>query len=1332
MAKLDKDTAAHLEWIGFVKPTGLVVSAPALVRAGAILNRYDREGQRLLQQCVKERAVAPGGALEPYLPDFVDFAKTVLDWNFSPKAYAGTEENPIPDKLKVQLPDSSATLQPHYAVRERDSINPSDGYEGPKWQLLVRISDAGEDFDRIIKNAGGIDASPHGVMERLLRQTSVSAGLLFNGVALRLISAPRGENSGWLDFRVGDMVQTAGRPICSALKLLLHQERLWLLSPNQRLTALLADSRKFQNEVSVDLAEQVLHALYELLRGLQAAHNASHGELLRDPLENQPDDVYRAMLTVILRIVFLLYAEERDMLPHEDETFSRHYSIAGLYERLREDAALHPDTMEQRFGAWAQLLVLFRMIHDGAESGKVRLPARRGVLFDPARYKFLEGLFGDVEADSGRIEAPLVPDGTIHRVLEKLLVLKGERISYRALDVEHVGSVYETMMGFRLETATGRSIAIRATKKHGAPTTVNLEELLGELPAKRAKWVRDRTDRKLTDKVGKGVCEADTLNALHGALDQVVDKYATPDLVPRGALVLQPSLERRRSGSHYTPRELTEPIVRKALEPVLERLRGDNGKPPTPEQILDLKVCDPAVGSGAFLVEACRQLGDALVEAWRVHSTSHDISSGEDEIINARRLVARKCLYGVDRNPVAVDLAKLSIWLVTLSRDQPLTFIDHTIMQGDSLVGLSRRQIERFHWDERERNFQEGFEVKHIRSRLIRVIEMRNKIRMSTETTRANVTWRRLLNEVESEMTLVRLYADLIIRAFFQGNKISEWKAQRAEFAAKIWGRQEDELRCQEVPVHKHLSSRFVTFHWEIEFPEVFQRTNPGFDLIVGNPPFLGGKRISSILGTSYRNWLSTIHHETTSNVDLVGHFFRRSYVLIRNSGTFALIATNSIAQGATREGSLRWLCQNGGHIYSALRRIKWPGLAAVTVSIIHITKGNNYRVAMLDHKPVTRINAFLSHAGPDTLPKLLTENRGKSYVGMFLRGSGFIFDNSNNSDALNSLESMNQIIDQNPRYVERIRPYIGGKEVNSSPTHAHDRFVIDFESMSEHRARQYPQLMAIIEKKVRPYRKSLSSSQIDRMHKQYWWQFANSRPELRKIMSSMKRLLVVSEVGQHLGFVFLSTHMIYSHTLKVFSFDSYAAFCVLQSRCHETWARFFGSSLEDRLRYLPTDCFETFPFPIHWTENAGLETEGRTYFEARSSLMISKNEGLTKIYNRFHDPDEDDPRIVHLRELHESMDQAVLNTYGWTDISTQCEFLLDYEIDEKEWGNKKKPYRYRWPDEVRDEVLGRLLELNAKRAAMEKRTRVRSKKQRKQKASPNAGAQISDSLFTS
>ena len=348
MPRRDPQIDAHLEWTGFVRPTGLVVSAPALVRAGAVLTR-DPEGQRRLRACVAERRFHSDGEPEPWVPDFQAFAASVLGWSFSPKGYAGTDDSPIPPELETPLQEGGEVLRPDFAVRERD---PRD--DGSRWQLLVNVIEPGDDFDRVAGGTGRLEVSAHGRMERLLRQTGVPAGVLSNGRTLRLVSAPRGESSGWLDLHVADMVTTAGRPIVAALRLLLSETRLLALPSDKRFAALLADSRRFQNEVSERLAEQVLHALYELLRGLQAADDASDRELLREALAERPDDVYHALLTVVLRLVFLLYAEERDLLP-EGETFARHYSLAGLYERLREDAALHPDTMNQRYGAWAQL-----------------------------------------------------------------------------------------------------------------------------------------------------------------------------------------------------------------------------------------------------------------------------------------------------------------------------------------------------------------------------------------------------------------------------------------------------------------------------------------------------------------------------------------------------------------------------------------------------------------------------------------------------------------------------------------------------------------------------------------------------------------------------------------------------------------------------------------------------------------------------------------------------------------------------------------------------------------------------------------------------------------
>ena len=195
-------------------------------------------------------------------------------------------------------------------------------------------------------------------------------------------------------------------------------------------------------------------------------------------LADDPNHVYAGLLTVLMRLVFILYAEDRELLSN-DEVYQKYYSVTGLFERLREDAGRHTDTMDHRYGAWAQLLTLFRLIHDGGRHGGMKLLARKGYLFDPDRYPFLEGRpKGSKRQPGERTDPPHVSDGVVFRVLHNLLILDGERLSYRTLDVEQIGSVYETMMGFNLEVARGRSIAIKPKKAHGAPTTINLDELL--------------------------------------------------------------------------------------------------------------------------------------------------------------------------------------------------------------------------------------------------------------------------------------------------------------------------------------------------------------------------------------------------------------------------------------------------------------------------------------------------------------------------------------------------------------------------------------------------------------------------------------------------------------------------------------------------------------------------------------------------------------------------------------------------------------------------------------------------------------------------------------
>lgn len=1296
MTKDAPELAIHKEWLGQIQQVGLVVSPHVLVKQNVGIDR-----QKALDVQTRLRTLGPEDAEEPRVNAFLDLATQVLEWPAD--LIAGAPGGPeLPDTLTVALPEYEDRLAPYYALLAPTPENPSapsassaappvsassaasSASAAPAFLALISVISVGADLDKPNPDhKDGWRASPHARLERLLRESGVSIGVLFNHTHLRLIYAPRGESSGHLTFRFRHLLETQGRPMAGALYALLGERRVTDALPDaERLPALLHESRKYQNVVSTKLAEQVLEALWELLRGFQRANDETKGQLLAEALRESPQEVYGGLLSTLMRLVFILYAEDRGLMPGSD-VYQKHYAVSGLFERLREDAARYPDTMDARFGAWAQLLALFRLIHDGGGHGDLRFPPRHGRLFDPDAYPFLEGRpYGSTRLQGALVDPPRVPDGTVFRVLQNLLVLEGERLSYRALDVEQIGSVYEAMMGFALQQAAGPGIAVRP--KH---IVVNLAELLAEKPKDRAAWLAKTAELKLT---GDALAKAATTEELLAAIGKKVSREYTPAPLPPGAMFLQPTEERRRSGSHYTPRSLTQPIVATTFRPIFERL----GERATPEQILDLKVCDPAMGSGAFLVEACRLLAERLVRAWEVHKATPKVPDDEDVLTYARRLVAERCLYGVDKNVFAVDLAKLSLWLATLAKEHPFTFLDHALRHGDSLVGLSREQIACFNWEPDK-------QLPLLRSLLNERVQRAQRLREQIQGMGGSddvPEKARLLKEANEALDDVRRIADLAVAAFFAHDKPRDRKTLRVVGMGQV----ERWLAHPERPIDitPNTAGR-ETFHWENEYPEVFTRETPGFDAFVGNPPFAGKNTITTSNGANYVQWLLELHEESHGNADLVAHFYRRAFNLLRKGGSFGLIATNTIAQGDTRGTGLRWIRHHDGTIFAARKRIKWPGQAAVVVSVVHVHKGSLKGPFDLDGRQVDLITAFLFHAGSDDDPQRLPENANKSFQGSIVLGMGFTFDDTDKGGVANPISLMHELIRKDPRNAERIFPYIGGEEVNDSPTHAHHRYVINFGQMSEEEARQWPDLMAIVEEKVKP--KRLTDNRES--YRRYWWQFGEKRIDLGEAIRGLDRVLVINcGATPHMSFTFVPARMVFANTLDVFPLESDQAFGVLQSRVHEGWARFFSSSMKDDLRYSPSDCFETFPFPEAWQSNTTLASAGREYYDFRAALMAGNRQGLTKTYNRFHDPDHLHPDIARLRELHAAMDRAVLDAYGWTDIQPSCEFILDYENDADEEPGRatkpKKPWRLRWPDEVRDEILGRLLELNRLRPA--------------------------------
>lgn len=1300
---------APFEWLDHVQREGLVFARPILDELGISpvqQNRADSE---------EIAAFLTGGRDEPAVADHLDFMQTVLGWPISRMAGA-IGGPPLPDLAILALPELDTVLSANIAL-----IDPrSDDLV----LLLVRTEAPGTDPDaRGVLD--GWEASPQQRFERLLRESGVEIGILFCDTQLRLVYAPRGETAGWIGWPLHDLSSVAGRSMLGGLKSALGTDRLFTAPANMRLHAVLKASRDAQAIVSIKLAEQVLGALHELLRGFLADDDAR--ELVEALADEDPEQLYEGLLTVLLRLVFVLFAEDRELLPSMTADAARilydeNYSARGLYDQLLEDKALNPDTMDERVGGWGRLLALFGMIHSGHRSGFIR--SRGGRLFDPDVFLFLQGR--KTKEDKARVLR--ISDNCILNVLEGLLSLKGDRLSYKALDVEQIGSVYETVMGFRVERAPGPMLAIKAGKNNKTPVYVDLNALLNTKPADRKKYLKEECQRSnLTGRQEDALKSAKTVEDLAAALDPIVDERASPHKrpAPAGTPILQPTDERRESGSHYTPRSLTQPIVAEALEPVLLRL----GDTPTPDQILDIKVCDPAMGSGAFLVETCRALAAHLTRAWeRNPNLRPTLPQDEDEDLHARRLVAQRCLYGVDRNPMAVDLARLSLWLATLARDHEFTFLDHALKSGDSLVGLTEGEIGALTWDAK---IAKPLLVGHIKERVTKWREGRQAIRTAPDDVSLALQEVRL-REAEKQLTTIRNVGDALVSTFFAAEKGPARKKALEAFQVIFTSRAAD---CWDVAARMAADLRtgnhpIAPFHWQIEFPEVFGRDNPGFDLIVGNPPFAGKNTIAKGNRAGYGQWLQWRHGKTHGNADLVAHFFRRAEGLLRKGGGFGLIASNTIAQGDTRESGLRQMIAHGTVLYRAVRRLKWPGEAAVVVSVVHGAKRPD-RVPPLriDGRPVERVSAFLVNGDNDDSPMPLAANEGKAFQGSIVLGMGFTFDDTAAAKGTgSSLAEMERLIAKDPRNAERIKPYLGGEEVNNDPRHEHHRYVIDFEDfplrkderlpswygLSDKRqhemlqtgivpmdyprpvAADWPDLLEIVTRLVKPER----HKQNDEGGRTFWWRFLRPRIELAAAAARVERLMLTNcGATPHLAFVFKRKGNVFAHSLAVVTEEAVDRFASVQSRPHELWTRFFSSSLEDRLRYTPSDCFATFPFPEGRDRDQALEAAGQAYHDYRAQLMIDTNKGLTPTYNRFHDPYDDDPAIQRLRDLHAEMDRAVLRAYGWDDLADAANPVFLTEETETEFTYQGRLF---WPSDFRDEVLARLLDLNRARHAAE------------------------------
>jgi len=567
-----------------------------------------------------------------------------------------------------------------------------------------------------------------------------------------------------------------------------------------------------------------------------------------------------------------------------------------------------------------------------------------------------------------------------------------------------------------------------------------------------------------------------------------------------------------------------------------------------------------------------------------------------------------------------------------------------------------------------------------------------------------------LLKAADTAMRRVRLAGDLLIAPSFVNGKAKDRADLRDRLLVQFSsGKTDDDWLKLRTEADRLLDGQ-RTFHWQFEFPEVFQREDrSGFDAIVGNPPFLGGRRMRGVLGDNYVEALLDFFPGSSLNADLCAFFYLRAFAHLAPQGCFGLLATNTIGQGDSRETGLDRIVSNRGVIYSAIPKMPWPGLAAVNVSVVHTTRAAWYAKRTLDGATVESISTSLDAGGLVGAPESLQENHGKSFQGSVVVGLGFVLEP----------EEAQALIKKDKRNKDVLFPYLGGEDLNSSPDHSPSRWVINFFDRQLTNAEEYPDCMAIVREKVYPERMKVNRE----AHKKFWWHHGDKRPALYGAISDLNRVLIRSQLSKHGAFALIEPGIVFDQKLIVFALPGYGDFALLQSTPHLFWSWQFGATLKTDLNYSPTVCFDNYPFPqaMSPAKQASLGIIGEHYHEHRRQLMLQNNEGLTKTYNRFHDPEDNAPGIVELRRLHVAMDNVVRDAYGWTDLDLEHDWIKKVtteEKKEKKTGKVKTVEKVEWrhtiSEKARQEVLKRLLALNHKIYAEEVAAGLHDKKKGK------------------
>lgn len=1343
------EATQHAEWLNLIDRTGPFLSP--LVLEGAFpdgLDKVETALRKRLRDAYGEwrDAIEEGDSELPglhrawiqlVLEELLEFDDEIL-----------LVDDSLPETLSYTALEHGTIVRPDMALDTNGRI-----------RLLVTILEPDTDPDVVVRGESW-PASPVERMTLLCRATGVSLGLVTDGERWMLVFAPKdgpAEHGTWYaHYWRREPITLRAFASLLGVRRFFGPEAGW---PE----TLLEKSLEYQDEVTDTLGEQVRRAVEMLVQALDRADVERKRELLRDV---RPAELYEAGLTVMMRLVFLLCAEERGLLLLGDEAYDRHYAISTLRAQLGEEASrVGLEVLERRHDAWSRLLATFRGIYGGISHEALRLPALGGSLFDPDRFPFLEGrTLGSSWKETSAFPLP-IDNRTVLALLRALQVLEqrggAQALSYKALGVEQIGYVYEGLLEqtvARVPEATLGLTCSQKAKRSDVPLLV-LEKARGKGQDALVNLLEEITGRStpaLTNLLGKEVDEDLIAKILLscGGDDELAkrvkpfghllrtDLWGAPLVYRKDAFAVTFGTDRRESGSHYTPKVLTEKIVTETLEPVAyvgpaEGHQRDKWRLKSPAELLDLKVCDPAMGSGAFLVQVCRWLGQRLVEAWgqaeregKVLTVDGDVLDGldgsepmsdnaEERLLLARRLIAERCLYGVDLNPLAVELAKLSIWLVTLAQGRPFGFLDHNLRHGDSLLGLHNlEQITKFSLRPEKKQTISIF-ASNIRVAVQDALALRKKLReIPIRDIRDVQCMERLDKKAREKLEPIEHVADAMIgEALVSGgnervietalDNLSTWAATYIE-GVKDAGRKiiAKARKSLSVDLPSCKSSR-KPFHWPLEFPEVFERG--GFDGIVGNPPFIYGKNISKNLGVKYNSYLCFCNSSATKNSDISAHFVVRASCLIGANSAYGFLCTSSISEGETREAGLEKILKEGFVIYKATVKMPWPGKANVLVNAIHVYSGDWNTVCELNGKAVESISSSLSSTAQSWSLQPLVANSGIATRGIIPNGKGFIVSN----------KTALKWIQEEGRYSDVVMPYLIGKDLNSDPNQKAQRHIINFWDWNLEDAKKYPLALKTVEGKVKPFREEHLNKSKKKLIEQ-WWLYEASAKEMFKslgtsrfyedqkyVLPNLTRAIAIARVSKTGAFTFVDHKSVFAE-VTVFATDSATILGILQSNIHLVFAWENAGKMKNDLRYSPSLCFLPFPMPEFGSIEESFGSIVVEYSELRAEYMKCHNIGLTELYKKFHCKNQNDYEISSLRELSVKIDYAVAKAYGWDDLG------LEHRFHTVEYLPKNDNFRFTISETARSEVLHRLTNLNKVRFEEEVGQGLHDKKKKK------------------